>query len=234
MKNLKNESSVDFERVLKHPKEYAKMFSENDKDLEKLLLNCLECNIQTRGCCAGHSDNGYRKYIGFSFNKESMQELYSMVKSIINTPNEATISNALDGSITISFSNSDKRDPMLFQYLNSSLNIIDTPGENFLKLIKIADIFGKSKYSIPKTKYNQNKWFLQITLPSNQETAKFFTNCNTIMKIFNELNGKVIEEQKLGEHHFVVYDMDNVDLDLIIEYMSDKIIPIQNHLYLKR
>ena len=59
-----NGHSVKFENISNY-KKAAKVFSERDKDLEKVLLTCFNNGIATVGCCCGHKKDNYKPYISF-------------------------------------------------------------------------------------------------------------------------------------------------------------------------
>lgn len=50
------------EVIKNDPIGFAKSFSEGNKSLEKLLLSLWDNNIQTHGCCAGHSEPSHHYY----------------------------------------------------------------------------------------------------------------------------------------------------------------------------
>ena len=51
------------ENIETYTKEQAKIYSEGNKELEKLLYYCLDNKIYTKACCAGHYFKDYNSYI---------------------------------------------------------------------------------------------------------------------------------------------------------------------------
>lgn len=72
---------LSFEEVLKEKEHYAKIFSEENPMLEKLLMRCFNNKVETYMCCTGHEEGDaafLMLYIPYS-NKEL---IYSIVNSV--------------------------------------------------------------------------------------------------------------------------------------------------------
>ena len=63
----------------------AKEWSEGNYELEQLLIYCLENNIVTQACCAGHENTEY-SFIQFDFNENNMEALIAIISKFYNTP----------------------------------------------------------------------------------------------------------------------------------------------------
>lgn len=59
---------VDFNSI-KNFEQAARDFSEGNKELEQLLLDCFNNSIMTTACCAGHVERGQKPYISFKLNE---------------------------------------------------------------------------------------------------------------------------------------------------------------------
>ena len=81
MENLNTGSVVDFHQ-LKDYEKAARDFSEGNKELEKLLLNCFHRGIQTTACCGGHENENRKPYISFSYSPENEQVIYALLSNL--------------------------------------------------------------------------------------------------------------------------------------------------------
>lgn len=81
MDNLNNGRVVDFNQIDDYQKA-AKDFSEGNKELENLLLNCFSKGIKTVACCGGHENENRKPYISFSYSYENEQYIYAIISKL--------------------------------------------------------------------------------------------------------------------------------------------------------
>lgn len=63
----------------------AKEWAEGNYELEQLLIYCLENNIVTQSCCAGHENTKY-SFIQFDFNENNIEAIIALISKFYNTP----------------------------------------------------------------------------------------------------------------------------------------------------
>ena len=74
---------VKFEDVMKDKERFLKLFSEGDQNLRDLLEYCFDNEINTRGCCKGHS---YRKdsypFIAFDISENNINHARNIFNNL--------------------------------------------------------------------------------------------------------------------------------------------------------
>lgn len=67
-----------------------KDFSEENTDLEKVLIFCLEHNFYTRACCAGHKEKGsnYIPYLFLNIGRNQLVKYQILLSNLINVFND--------------------------------------------------------------------------------------------------------------------------------------------------
>lgn len=83
MNNYQFGNELSFVEVLKDKKKYARIFSEGDKYLERLLNYCFNHHLETNLCCAGHSEEE-PMYIKFNISRNSQEQINQIIGSVIN------------------------------------------------------------------------------------------------------------------------------------------------------
>lgn len=63
----------------------SKEWAEGNYELEQLLIYCLDNNIITRACCAGH-ENTEDSFIQFEFNENNLESIIAIIKKFYNIP----------------------------------------------------------------------------------------------------------------------------------------------------
>ena len=107
MNTYNNGKVIDVSTLSKNEYNLAKKeWSEGNYELEQLLIYCLENNIVTQACCAGHENTEY-SFIQFDFNENNMEALIAIISKFYNIPgvsmdfvNQPGIISKLDDSFT--------------------------------------------------------------------------------------------------------------------------------------
>ncbi|MDD2469449.1 MAG: hypothetical protein PHI22_00765 [Bacilli bacterium] len=146
-----------FDIVKEQPYFYAKMFSEGNKRLEKLLIRLFEHNVSTRSCCIGHNK---KPYICFDNIDSNIEEICSMINQIYKYEGVVIETGAVTsrqissktGLKSIVFRLNKSNSNEMYDIMSEALDTIDSNAYQSLPIDikKAMDIcFDNSSYIIP-------------------------------------------------------------------------------------
>ncbi len=150
-------SKMFYEDIITDKEKYAKVFSEGDIYLEKLLLEVWNQGIHTIGCCRGHNEK--KSYIAFDLNV-NIDKVIDILKKIKKE------------NLGISFIHSDNKYSMSIKSCNISNSIknivnnmnkeIDDLSDDLEKTINYLNNRAKKEYLNIQFKYLNNSKIIYI------------------------------------------------------------------------
>lgn len=137
MDNLNNGSVVDFSQI-KDYQRAARDFSEGNKELEQLLLNCFGKRIKTTACCGGHEDKNRKPYISFSYSSENEQYIYAIISKLKDSGFCFRYNKLSNGKSFFSIEEGQSfnfsKDSTLFDDINTVINSFDIENDYYSEL----------------------------------------------------------------------------------------------------
>ena len=156
----------------------AKEWSEGNYELEQLLIYCLENNIVTQACCAGHENTEY-SFIQFDFNENNIEALIPLISKFYNTPgvlmdfvNQPGIINKLDIRVNKEYASQFFKNIKEILAMKKSIKLDDLSSDmlaiiNAMITHKTPHEYLEFEHSLDE---NGHKLFVATTNPNYSET----------------------------------------------------------------
>lgn len=143
MAEYKSKEHIPMSEVIKNKNYYAKLFSEGNRLLEKLLIYCFNNGIDTYMCSAGEEGENDAPYFALHVSYENKELIYNILSSVYD----------LEGTIIKLSKNIDNKDifvnvgsyygNVFFENILDGLRNIDSKKAVSLDIINIVEILNK-------------------------------------------------------------------------------------------
>ncbi len=142
MLNYQFGKHLKFEDALKDKNYFAKLFSEENPELEKLLLNLWDKNIETYMCCTGHN-YGDAAYIMMYLPLDEKETIYNIINSVYNLEGVTTRLGREHNRKKLLIDIKAYNDNSFFRNINKSINKNISKDKVVDDLVNIVELLSK-------------------------------------------------------------------------------------------
>lgn len=136
---------LNFNEVLKNKDYFAKIFSEGNPDLEKLLLDLWDREIETYMCCTGH-EIGDAAYVMVYLPLDDKERMYNVISSVYNLTGVSTRIGREHQKDSILIDVKSYITDRFFRTINSNLDKNISKNEVDVEIYNIIEMLSKFNY----------------------------------------------------------------------------------------